>query len=45
MRRARRDGDEFMAAVPVKALGDAVHSVEAHTFEVTAALNCLFSGV
>jgi len=36
---------QFMAAVPVKALGDAVHSAEAHTFEVTAALDCLFSGV
>lgn len=36
---------QFMAAVPVKALGEAVDSAGAHTFEVTAALDCLFSGV
>jgi toxin CcdB len=36
---------QFMAAVPVKALGEHVQSAEAHTFEITAALDCLFSGV
>ena len=36
---------QFMAAVLLKALGEAVDSAGAHTLEVTAALDCLFSGV